>query len=103
MLNNNSANKYKTPYKVSFVITWWFTNATVNIQYILIKIRHNICRINPYKYDTNVEDINPNIMCEYINILSPVIYISIISKLVQKVYNWSAHEDLEVNSHWSCT
>ena len=36
-----------------------FTNGTVNLQYVPIKTRHNIRRINPYKSDTNVEYINP--------------------------------------------
>ena len=33
----------------------------VTIKYGLIQISHNIRQIKPYKYDTNVEDINPKI------------------------------------------
>ena len=56
-LDNNSAFKYKTPYNRPFEIKQRFTNSTVTIQYDETKIRHNICHINTYKSDTNVEDI----------------------------------------------
>ena len=68
MLNNHTAYNYETPYKGPFFITRCFTNGTVNIQYGLIKIRHNIRQINPYKSDTNVEDIIPKNMCDDVNI-----------------------------------
>ena len=58
MLNNHAAYKYETSFKVPFVISQCFTNGVVNLQYGLIQIRHNIRLINPYKYDTNFEDIN---------------------------------------------
>ena len=57
MLNNNSAYKYETTYKVSFVITQCWTNGTVLLHCGAIKIRYNICFIKPYTSDTNVEDI----------------------------------------------
>ena len=59
MLNNHAAYKYETSYKGPFVITWFLTNGTVNMQYGQTEIRHNIRRINPYKSDTKVGDINP--------------------------------------------
>ena len=68
MLNNHYAYKYKTPYKGPFVIAWCCTNGTITIQYGTIQIRHNIYSIKPYKYDTNIEDINPENMCDGINI-----------------------------------
>ena len=33
-----------------------------------VKIRHDICWIKPYKPDTNVEDINPENMCDDVKI-----------------------------------
>ena len=59
MLNNHAAYKYETPYKGPFVITHCFANGMVKLQCGAINIRYNICCINPYKSDTNVEDINP--------------------------------------------
>ena len=47
---------------------WVFTNGTVNIRYGPIKNWHNISCIKPYKYDTKVEDIDPENMCDYANI-----------------------------------
>ena len=41
---------------------------TVILQYDAIKIRHNTLFIKPYKYDINVEDINPEDMCDNVNI-----------------------------------
>ena len=75
----------------------FLTNGTVNLQYGLIKIRHNIHWIKPYKYDTNVKDINPKNMGGYVNILSPVIYFCIILNLGHKLYNQATHKDLDVN------
>ena len=63
---------------------------------------HNIRRINPYKSDTNVEDINPKNMWDDVNILSPAVYFCIILNLWHKVYNWSIHKYLDVNSCRSC-
>ena len=68
MLNNHTAYKYETPYKVIFVITRCFTNGTVNLYYGPTEIKYNISRIKPYKTDTNVEDINPKNMCDDVNI-----------------------------------
>ena len=68
MLNNHAAYKYETPYKVPFLITQCFTNGTVNLQHGVTKIRYNIRQINPYKSDTNVEDINPENMYDEVNI-----------------------------------
>ena len=68
MLNNNAAYKYETPYKGPFVITQCWTNGTVTIQYGPIQTKHNILRIKPYKFDTNVEDINTKNMCDDFNI-----------------------------------
>ena len=67
-LNHHDIYKYETPYKGPFVITTCFTNGMVNIQYGLKKIKHIICRIKPYKYDTNVEDINPENVCDNVNL-----------------------------------
>ena len=68
MLGNHSACKYKTPYKGLFLITHCWTNDTVLLKYGAIKIRYNIHRIKPYKYDTNAEYINPENMCDDVNI-----------------------------------
>ena len=68
MLNNNVAYKYATPYKVPFMITRCWTNVTVTIKRGPIQIRNNIRKINPYKSDANVEDINPKNMCDDVNI-----------------------------------
>ena len=65
MLNNNAAYKYETPYKGPFVIT---TNVEVALQCGAIKIRHNICCINPYTYDTNVKHITPENIYDNVNI-----------------------------------
>ena len=37
------------------MITQWFTNGTVNLQYGVTEITYNIRRINPYKSDAQVE------------------------------------------------
>ena len=58
ILNNHTAYKYETPYKVPFVITQCFANVTANLQCVPTKIKYNIRRINPYKSDTKVEDYN---------------------------------------------
>ena len=55
-------------YKGPFVITWCWTNGTVTLQYGPEQIRYNIRQIKPYKSDTNVEDINPENMCDDFNI-----------------------------------
>ena len=68
MLNNHAVYKYGTLFKVPFVIKRCWTNVTVTLQYGSTKIRHNIRWIKPYKYDTNVEYINPQNMFEDFNI-----------------------------------
>ena len=40
------------------MITQFFTNGTVTLQYDATEIRHNIRRIEPYKSDTKVEYFN---------------------------------------------
>ena len=75
------------------MITQCCTNVKVVLQFSPIKIRHNIHWINPYTYDTNVEDIKTGNMCDNVNILSPVIYyLYYILKLGHKVYNWAAQK-----------
>ena len=75
----------------------------VNIKYGPTEVRHNTRHIDQYKSYTNVHYINPKNTCDDVNILSPVIYFFIILKLGHKVYNRAMHEDLDVNSYWSCT
>ena len=67
MITNHTTYKYETPYKGPFVITQCFINGTVNLHCVLIKIRYNIHRINPYKYDTKVEDISSKNISEDVN------------------------------------
>ena len=57
MLVNNYAQKYETPYNGQFLIMQRWANITVTLQCGAIKIRHNICHIKPYTYNTNVKDI----------------------------------------------
>ena len=57
MLDNRAAQKNEKPYKVPFVITQCYTNGTVTLQCVAIKIRYHILRIKPHTYDANVEDI----------------------------------------------
>ena len=68
MLNKHTAYKYETPYKGPFVITRFFTNATVNLQCGATKIKYNICRLKPYKLDTKVEDYSSKHLYENVNI-----------------------------------
>ena len=44
----------------------------VTLQCSVIKIRHNIRRIKPYKYDPNVEDINPEYICDNVKYDHPI-------------------------------
>ena len=55
MLTNHTAYKYEIPYNGPFVITHFFANVTVKLQNGATKIKYNIHRINPYKFDTKVE------------------------------------------------
>ena len=59
ILNNSPAYKYEMPYMGPFVIEQYCNNDTVTLQCSAIKIRYNIRHINPYKYDTKVEEIKP--------------------------------------------
>ena len=59
MLNNHAEHNYETSYKFPFVITQYWTNGMVTLQYGATKNRYNIRCINPHKYYANVEDINP--------------------------------------------
>ena len=58
MLTSNSAYKYETPYKGPFFISQFWINGTVTLQCGTINIGRDICCINPYTSDTNVEDAN---------------------------------------------
>ena len=68
ILTNNNSYIYETPYNGPFLITQYWKNSMVTLQCGLIKIRHNIRRINPYKYHTNIEYINPENMCDDVSI-----------------------------------
>ena len=56
MLTKNTAYKYGTLYKGSFVITQCFTNGTVNLQCVSVQTKYNIRRIKPYKFGTKVDN-----------------------------------------------
>ena len=58
MLNNKAAYKYEILFKGPFVITQFWTNIMFTVKYSATKIRYNIRRIKPYKYDANFEDIS---------------------------------------------
>ena len=68
MLNNHSACKYENPYKGPFGITHCRINRPVILQYGFTKISNNLRWIKLYTSDTNVEDINPENMCDDVNI-----------------------------------
>ena len=68
ILTKQTVQKYKTPYTVNVVITPCFTNGTVLLQCGVIQITYNIRRVKHYKYDTKVEDFNPNNMYDAVNI-----------------------------------
>ena len=57
MLNNHAACKYENSYKGQFGITHCCTNGPVIFQYGLTKINNNLCWIELYTSDTNIEDI----------------------------------------------
>ena len=78
MLDNNAAYKYETPYKGPFVKTQCWRNGMVILQYYAIIIRHNICSINPYTYDTTVENINcQKLVIDYVVLLKYQLYTSV--------------------------
>ena len=85
MLNNHAEYKYETLHKGPFVITRFWTNGTVTMQYRPIKIRHNIRRIKPYKSDTNVEDITSKI-CVKISTYDHQLYTSVLYKILDTRY-----------------
>ena len=97
MINNHAEYKYETPYKGPFWLTLCFANSMVNIQYGLTKIRYNTLHVNPYKYDTNVEDIKPKNMGDDVNICLPVIYFCRILRLGNKVYNQMSKNTLKLS------
>ena len=68
IVTNKSAYRYETPYNGTFVITQCWTNIMVTLQCGPIEIRHNIRRIKPYISDTNIEYINPEKVCNDVNI-----------------------------------
>ena len=72
------------------------TNGTLTLQCVPIKISHNMHWIDPYTYDTKIKDIKIKIICENINICSPVIFICSIINLLHKVFKWIGTETLEI-------
>ena len=50
------------------MIIHFFTNGTVNLQYVATEIIYNIRRIKLYKSDTKVEDFNSKNMSDGFNI-----------------------------------
>ena len=86
MLTNKSEYKYETPYKSPFVITQCFINVMVNLKCGPTKNRYNICRINPYKSDTKVENISSKI-CLMMSSYDCQLYIFILTiKILEKRY-----------------
>ena len=53
----NDAYKYVMPYNRPFGIAQFWSDGTATLQCGAINIRHNICHINPYIFDTDIEDI----------------------------------------------
>ena len=68
MLTNHTAYIYKTPYMVTFGITQYFNNGTVELNYGPTKIMKNIQHIKPYKSDTKFEDISTKNTDDGVNI-----------------------------------
>ena len=68
MLTYHTAYKYETLYTVPFVITECFTNGSVKLQCGATQITYNLCRINPYKYDTKVDNSSSKNMSDDVNI-----------------------------------
>ena len=58
----------ETPYKGPFAIKPCCTNGMFTLQCGPIQVWHIICLIKPYKSGTKVEDINPENMCDDVNI-----------------------------------
>ena len=55
MLTKQTAYKYETPYTGPFVITQFYTKGTLKLKCGATQIMYNICRMNPYKSDMEVE------------------------------------------------
>ena len=68
MINKQSAYKYETSLKGTFMITQCWTNGKVSLHCGQIKIRYNIHQIKPYIYDADIEDYNPKNMCDDVKI-----------------------------------
>ena len=68
MFTKHTAYKYETPYTGPFLKKWCFTNGTVNLQFGPTKIRYNIRRIKPCKYDAEVEEISSKNMSDNVRI-----------------------------------
>ena len=68
MLTKHTAYKYEIPYTVPFLITRCWINGTVSLKIVAKEIRYNIRRINPYKYDTKVEDFISNFLSDDVSI-----------------------------------
>ena len=97
MLTNHTAYKYETPYKGPVAITQCFTNGTVNFQYGVIKIKYNIRRIKPYKFDTKVEEYNSINMHDAVNILITSHILLYYFKAWNKVYDQMYTATFDVN------
>ena len=72
MLKNNNLFKYETPYKGPFEITQSCTNDADTFQCGVIKIRHNICHIKAYTYDTTLKILFMKMMYDNVNILMDI-------------------------------
>ena len=68
MLTYHTSCKYETLYTSPFVITQYFTNGTVKLQCGATQITYNIRRINPYEYDTKVDDSSSKNTSDDVNI-----------------------------------
>ena len=73
------------PYNRPFVITQYWTNGTVTLQYGPTEIGYNILCIKPYTSNINAEDIITGNMYDNINILLAVIHFCIALKIGDKV------------------
>ena len=80
-----------------------WTNGKISLKCGAIKIRYNIRCIKPYKYDTNVEDINAKKMCDDVNIrITRYIQFCIYIKYWKKIYNWMRTETFNVDAYHLC-
>ena len=74
-----------------FVITRCFINGAANLQCGAIKIKYNMCRIKPYKYDAEVEDSSSKVFTIMSTYELPVIYLCLKPNLGTKYtigYSW---------------